>query len=634
MKSIRRLYFYAVAAVSLEATLWGLINLLRSIFRQGLAIGDTTLLAQALSLILVGTPIFLIHWLWAQKTAAKESEENEAMLRAIFLYGALLGTLIPVAQNLLALISRTALESAHSYARYAIAGGGSQTLADNAIAILSNLLIAAYFFRVLQTNWNAISEKENFAGIRRLYRFAWMAYGLALTVYGAQGILNFMLAWRPQTLSADEPVLNAIVMLMVGAPIWYAAWNALQSALSDKTERDSYIRLVILYALTLIGAFVVLSCGGSFMHQILMKVLGVQEIAQRDFMANISAPISLGTPFGLIWAYYGMWLNRQFAFEEDETLRAGKRRLLFYILAGAGLIVSFASINVLIAALLDVFAVAQVDGGYFASSLSASLAGLSIGLPLWLKTWRPMQAQAMQEQNSSARRSVVRKFYMYFALFACVVGGMTLASVIIFYLISAVLTAEFGALWNDIRDPLQALILFAIVFGYHLHVLRKDARYKNDAQEEAQARYRVLILDRDGSFGVLAQKAFAERAPAILTTIVDANTDLAQSPPAQALVLSDVDAFEAPSRLATWMKSFGGARLIVGESEADVFWSADFEQATDIAKALAAGRTLRLSPAKAKTSAWMYVVYVFAGLFACQFSALAVWAISALIFGS
>ncbi|HRQ31814.1 MAG TPA: DUF5671 domain-containing protein, partial [Anaerolineales bacterium] len=168
---------------------------------------------------------------------------------------------------------------------------------------------------------------------------------------------NFMLAWRPQTLSADEPVLNAIVMLMVGAPIWYAAWNALQSALSDKTERDSYIRLVILYALTLIGAFVVLSCGGSFMHQILMKVLGVQEIAQRDFMANISAPISLGTPFGLIWAYYGMWLNRQFAFEEDETLRAGKRRLLFYILAGAGLIVSFASINVLIAALLDVLAV-------------------------------------------------------------------------------------------------------------------------------------------------------------------------------------------------------------------------------------------------------------------------------------
>ncbi|HRQ33960.1 MAG TPA: hypothetical protein PLM89_12740, partial [Anaerolineales bacterium] len=95
----------------------------------------------------------------------------------------------------------------------------------------------------------------------------------------------------------------------------------------------------------------------------------------------------------------------------------------------------------------------------------------------------------------------------------------------------------------------------------------------------------VLILDRDGSFGVLAQKAFAERAPAILTTIVDANTDLAQSPPAQALVLSDVDAFEAPSRLTAWMKSFGGARLIVGESEADVFWSADFEQATDIAKA-------------------------------------------------
>ncbi|MEN9563986.1 MAG: hypothetical protein RIR73_2230, partial [Chloroflexota bacterium] len=32
MKTIRRLYFYAVAAISIEVVLWGIIGLLRSIF--------------------------------------------------------------------------------------------------------------------------------------------------------------------------------------------------------------------------------------------------------------------------------------------------------------------------------------------------------------------------------------------------------------------------------------------------------------------------------------------------------------------------------------------------------------------------------------------------------------------------
>jgi hypothetical protein len=58
MKTIRRLYFYAVALISLEVVLWGLIGLLRSIVGQ--VINDSAqALAQALSLILVGVPIFL-----------------------------------------------------------------------------------------------------------------------------------------------------------------------------------------------------------------------------------------------------------------------------------------------------------------------------------------------------------------------------------------------------------------------------------------------------------------------------------------------------------------------------------------------------------------------------------------------
>src|SRR3990170_3238847 len=127
MKIVRRLYFYAVAFISLEVVLWGLISLLRSIFNPKLVTDSAQTLAQALALILVGVPIFLVHWLWAQRASAREEEEKTASLRAIFLYGALLATLIPAVQNALALVDRLFLRAAKlSVARAMI--GGSQTL--------------------------------------------------------------------------------------------------------------------------------------------------------------------------------------------------------------------------------------------------------------------------------------------------------------------------------------------------------------------------------------------------------------------------------------------------------------------------------------------------------------------------
>ena len=103
MRTIRRLYFYAVALISVEVVVWGLIGLLRSIFSSEL-VDTADVLAQALALVLVGVPIFLFHWIWTQRTAAKEEEERIASLRAIFFYGVLIGTLVPSVQNLLALI--------------------------------------------------------------------------------------------------------------------------------------------------------------------------------------------------------------------------------------------------------------------------------------------------------------------------------------------------------------------------------------------------------------------------------------------------------------------------------------------------------------------------------------------------
>src|SRR3990172_2077047 len=151
MKTVRRLYFYAVAFVSLEVVLWGLIGLLRTIFNAP-EFGSAGSLALPLAMVLVGVPFFLIHWLWAQRVSAQDAEEKTAGLRAVFFYAVLLSTLVPVVQNLLALVNRLLLGAAGISVQRALLGG-LQSWPDNLIAIVMNGLVAAYFWNVLRGEW-------------------------------------------------------------------------------------------------------------------------------------------------------------------------------------------------------------------------------------------------------------------------------------------------------------------------------------------------------------------------------------------------------------------------------------------------------------------------------------------------
>jgi hypothetical protein len=247
MRTIRRLYFYAVAFITFEVVLWGLIGLLRSIFASDIT-GTADALARALSLTLVGVPIFALHWLWAQRASSADEEEHTASLRAIFLYGALLATLIPVTQNALALLDRS-LISAAGLDTFRSVFGGSQTWVDNLIAILMNAIAAAYFVSVLRRDWATLPDKENFADVRRLYRYIWLLYSLLMVIFGVQQIIRFLLYIPADTLGQNsrELFINGLSLLLVGAPVWYFSWKTCQDALREKGEHGSLLRLGVLY---------------------------------------------------------------------------------------------------------------------------------------------------------------------------------------------------------------------------------------------------------------------------------------------------------------------------------------------------------------------------------------------------
>jgi hypothetical protein len=622
MKTIRRLYFYAVAFISLEVVLWGMIGLLRSIFDAEDVVNSGEALAQALSLILVGVPIFLFHWLWSQRAAAREDEEKTASLRAVFLYGVLLATLIPVIQNLLALINRTFLSTANLYTYRALIGG-SQTWVDNLIAIVINLLIAAYFWSILRGTWPALPDSENFVEIRRLYRFIWMLYGLLMVIYGSQQALNFAFTLPANVLGelGREKAVNAIALLVIGTPIWFYSWRVLQDSLTDAAERESILRLGVLYFLALSGVIVVLGAAGDLIYKLLNFLLG-ERLPLNEFLQQIGGPISVGLPFGITWAYYGNWLTRQINFDEDAVRRAAKRRIYYYILSFIGLVATFIGAGSLLSFVIDLATDSSyLSGSGFREPLTSSLATLMVGLPLWLMTWRPMQTEALADGaiGDHARRSLVRKVYLYLALFAGVIGGMISAVYLVYTLINAALSGIPSGFVTSVLNALEVLILFIVLLLYHLSALRKDGAASADVLEAKQEGFGVLVIDNsEGRFGESVKAAFTKHTPRVPVTVIQAGEKVPADLKAGALILPGSLAVNTPDNLRAWIRSFNGTRLIVPDEAAGVYWVHDFEQAADSARALAEGQELRPQSASRTTSVWTYIAYVFAALFACQ----------------
>jgi hypothetical protein len=637
MRTIRRLYFYAVALISLEVVLWGVINLARSILCPKLLAcsGLESILAQGLALVLVGVPVFGFHWIMAQRFARHEMDERASGIRAAFLYSVLLGTLIPVVQNFLALVNRPVLSGLQLQSSRAFVGGG-QVWSDNVIAILMNLLVTVYFFSILRADWKVIQPKEAFANLRRIYRWVWTLYGLGLLVSGLDQLLRFIFSFNTGLMSQEFQrywAVNGIVVTLVGAPIWVYAWQTIQKSLAEKEERESFLRLGLLYLLSLTGVIVTLSSGGTLVNYLLRLVFG-QYGSFQEFVQAIDAPLALCIPFLGIWLYYAGWLGRAMQEDPDAPRRAGMRRLYSYILSAIGLGVTFVGMAMLLSFVVDVVVLNLYGSNALLLKLTAALALLIVGLPLWLLTWRLMQAEAFAADDAGdhARRSIIRKIYLYLALFVGVIGGMITAVVLLNIVLKALFAGDFSNVTRSVLNSLVILLLFIGLGLYHGLMLGRDGRNTASVLTAKHALFPVLIFDPGDGFGPAMLAAVQKQTPSLpaglqlIGKVVAKEVDLpaflsgtrdylAESGiPPKAVILPASLALNPPESLREWLGKYNGSRLVVPLPAAGWVWvgsaKADLNQAALALRQLAEGQVLRTSG----TPAWLIAVYIVAAL--------------------
>lgn len=572
MKTIRRLYVYLVTLISLEVVVWALITLARSIFEEGFTLAADSL-AGGLAFILVGLPVFFFHWWLAQRDAQQDEDEGYSGVRTFFLYATWIALAVPVVHSLLSILMR-ALALTLNLGEIGLAFGTDQSWSDNLIAIVVNGVLAAYFRRVILQHWQK-PQGESLSLMRRVNRYFWMLYGFVMMYGGA--VLLMLFITEDIDGGVDAAMVNGISFALIGAGVWVYSWRIIKNAIKDPIERSSWIRLSILYALSLLGALATLFPAGVILGVLLNGIFG-ETAVWSNFLLEISVAFSVLIPSAVVWGYF-----RQTLWQDTESLPqisegAGRRRVYYYVLSLAGLIATFAALQLLAMWLIDMFVPPQeLWGSYPREGLANTLATLLVGLPVWTFHWRPVQVEILKddEQADHASRSLVRKGYLYLILFAGVIGTMIAAGMLLYQVIQLVLGNPDRHSLQTILEQGALLILFVVFSIYHWRCLQSDGRRVSKALTEKYTAYPVVVFETgEGQFseGVLnALKAIAPSMPAVVQPVGDPFDERIDSA-AVAVIPSNL-LTHPPEDARVWLEGFTGSRLVIPIDEKDWIWA-------------------------------------------------------------
>jgi hypothetical protein len=294
-------------------------------------------------------------------------------------------------------------------------------------------------------------------------------------------------------------------------PLWLVFWRWAQWLFDGPSgeERESAMRKLYLYGVIFVGALSVVVNGAGILASIFRRVIGLSP------EGDIRVPLPIIVVMGILWAYHALVLRDDAAKAGEAPRQAGVRRLYLYLVAAVGLSA------VLVGLSGDVSVIIRALDTGFGTGLKEQLAwftaAIVAGLPVWILPWWRAQDRAVASgpAGADARRSTVRKIYVYFFLF---VATMTVLSgaVFIVYRISSWLLGLDAPTLNELGHAIAFSLIAVCVWLYHGFVLRSDYKLSEQEQAGRLASLRVAVVDvGDGRFGRAVADALKQEAPTL-----------------------------------------------------------------------------------------------------------------------
>ncbi len=543
MGNVRRGYIYVACIASVEAAAWAIISLLRNLLAPD-RYSSLEGTALQIAIIVVSLPIFLVHWLWAQRLARREVEERGAVLRRLYLYGAMASFLGPFLANTFDLLNSLlgwAFGAATVSYRYS-ALPWSGVFAHHLAAMIVMALLWFYHWRVLQQDSQEVPDTDGRATVRRLYIYGFSAAGLVMTVSAVNSLSRWlMFQFDARTVVASSGALIAeVVRLAVGLPLWLIFWRWAQRTFAgpDEEERASVLRKLYLYVAVFLSVMATCTTLTIVLSDGLGRLLGTSGSGGGDIREALSILLSAG----LVWAYHAHVLRQDAAQTGEPAVAAWVKQVYHYLVAAIGLGALLIGLGGNLTLLIRTLAGASSVRG-IPEEIAWFTAAIIVGLPVWILPWRQRQlaATAPGPAGDAESRSVVRKIYLYLYLFIATMTMLGSGVYLVYRLIALALgVGQQGNLLAELGQAISYSLMAVGIWLYHGAILRADGRRAQALKAERHVSVRVIVLEGNDE---LLDRALLDELRRELPDL-----DL------QAIDASDA---EAPDALA-------GADLIVG----------------------------------------------------------------------
>jgi hypothetical protein len=476
MTTIRRLYAYLLAFAGLAMLAVGAANLgqvlVDVLLHAPLASGagyvrDTVSLNAAA--VLVGLPVWLVHWLWVERSVRRDDAERSSTLRRLYLY-----IVLAAAMGVMGFSAHSALSSAFDV----LQRGSSVDAVLRELPFLGmGLVVWLAHWRIAARDRALVGESGGSATLRRWYLYGAAFVGLLTLLVGASDLLEAL--WRMATSSTAGLVpAESIASTLVGGAVWLLHWSVLPRRLTERAQREdgvSTLRSVYLFLALSVGVIGTLAGASQLLYYAVGRLLGVDRPGGvgGDLLQAAAGPVSVGIVYGVVWAYQRQALRRQAATFDEAPRQAGIRRLYTYTVALIALGVLATGVAGLLWTLGDVVfntAAASTGEGWRGNvALFATLA--IVGLPVWLLHWRP------RPEAEDEVRSLARRLYLYVSLIVAMLAVVGSGAAALYRVINLLLGETSSvSLLSDLAHALAVVVVAGSVAIYHLRVLRADSR--------------------------------------------------------------------------------------------------------------------------------------------------------------
>lgn len=510
----RRLYLYVMAFAGLM-TIAAALNSLASLVIQQFMSGGSTILSAGdtrqrasfyLAALIVGLPVWLGHWLAANRAAGRIAGERQAAARRGFLAATLLVAAIVVLTGLhqeLTFLFTISLPPALHITPRSAAETGFRLLLFAAVGLV-HLRIAIR--ESAEPAAPAVDELRDFA----LYAVTACALGFLLA--GAIQLLNRATAELLHVLAHETSavILNSSDFAQASwgmSAAWLLSGGLMWAALCiyDRRRREPHRwRTVYLYLVLIIAVPFTLGTAVQVAYELLRLSFGYRpESGTWDFLKRTLSVLLVGSA---VWLYHWRAVKAQAAFREPEpdVVFARPRRLGIVLLALLGLFAAAPSFASLLWVGFDwVFQSSSTLSGHdwWRDRTSFGLAAAIIGGVVWLRAWMMMQRAAAispaVEGNAKARRTAIALVVIVGALVAL---GFVVAALWLVFQIA--LGEPFTPSRQSLLvNELSSMVVAGGVALYHAVVLRAAGGLRR----AAPLRRRLMVLTTPGAEAALAQ---------------------------------------------------------------------------------------------------------------------------------